>query len=283
MKKIFFILSVLFIGLLVGCASKPANNSSFEQKQIRPTVEPAQIDMDDEVWTKFSYFDMVNNLGSIPDDLSKIDSLQHPIRPAVKNKFFDIANSSEISGYDFWVLIAICKWSKNGSRNEIELYGESKQWAEEFLNDKNITDKKNFTVKIINKTNEVLPANAVIEVGRAGENKLFDLTVPANSEKYFTFPSELLEGHIPNVFLPEWNTWGMNYMGTDFCQYIINNYSLEIVYDKDLIYFEEKDDRLGYHHESYLCESWKFVPRYKSEENIIKNIPWGKPKNPNTK
>ena len=278
MKKIFVILSVLFIGLLVSCASKPAN-SSFEQKQIRPTVEPAQIDVDDEVWTKFSYFDMVNNLGSIPDDLRN-----KFIRPAVKNKFFDICNSSEISGYDFWVLIALCKWSKNGSRNEIELYGESKQWAEEFLNDKNITDKKNFTVKIINKTNEVLPANAVIEVGRAGENKLFDLTVPANSEKYFTFPSELLEGHIPNVFLPEWNTWGMNYMGTDFCQYIINNYSLEIVYDKDLIYFEEKDDdKDGVHRESYLCESWKFVPRYKNEENIIKNIPWGKPKNPNSK
>ena len=122
MKKIFVILSVLFIGLLVSCASKPAN-SSFEQKQIRPTVEPAQIDVDDEVWTKFSYFDMVNNLGSIPADLSTINNLQHPIRPAVKNKFFDISNSSEISGYDFWVLIAICKWSKDGSLNEIELYG----------------------------------------------------------------------------------------------------------------------------------------------------------------
>ena len=132
MKKIFVILSVLFVGLLVGCASKPAN-SSFEQKQIRPTVEvkPAQIDVDDEVWTKFSYFDMVNNLGSIPDDLRN-----KFIRPAVKNKFFNICNSSEISGYDFWVLIAICKWSKKDcSRSELELYGESKQWAEEFLND----------------------------------------------------------------------------------------------------------------------------------------------------
>ena len=236
MKKIFIILSVL--SLFVGCAS-----NKVEQQKMNEIISEETV-----IRSMYAQY---------------------------KEEFLELLNSSEFSKTDWEKLKSLYGHymsEKLRSGEEIEF---SRLWLEEYLKDKT-RKHDNFTGKIINNSDKSLKIGIMSKSD--GQTRWFYLEVLPHEEKYFTIPNlvkmhdtyiafknpELWYfykvGEHPNKYINDpdkkinnlWNTY------CDFVNYVFDNYSLEFIYDEDIIIKNNYE--------------WRFVPRYENEENMLKEV-----------
>jgi len=272
MKKIFILLALfLMFGLLVGCASKPAQ--TIENNDLSPLneIKVSEAEIND-FWDQ-SYFTLGYgaNTYKIDYDYSKFDYDKTLQLKLMKEEYYRIINLSEISSSD-WLRFTRINWiapsSKRDASNAMAQVDPNKEyrwdvWEADFLKDKNL-ENKNFTGKIINNSDETLEFCFLVR----SPNHYYYLTVLPHSEKYYNIPAT--ENNIDfQVSVSPLNSkakgkglvnFGKEYMDAELSKYIYNTYSLELTYNGS-------DDIKSYLWESnYYTDNWKFVKRYDVDE-----------------
>ncbi|MBR5032893.1 MAG: hypothetical protein IKX70_04435 [Treponema sp.] len=281
MNKIFIILSVLFVGLLVGCASKPAqtieNNNLSQLNEIK--VSEAEInDFWDQPYFTLGYGAKTDDNINRYDDYKFNFDIELQLK-IMKEEYYRIINLPEISSSE-WLRFTRINWKvPDKNRENTTWQGHSRAdvftaadpnkeyrwdvWEADFLKDKNL-ENKNFTGKIINNSDETLEFCFLVR----SPNHYYYLTVLPHSEKYYNIPAT--ENNIDfQVSVSPLNSkakgkglvnFGKEYMDAELSKYIYNTYSLELTYNGS-------DDIKSYLWESnYYTDNWKLVKRYDVDE-----------------
>ena len=275
MKKITFTtIAFLIAGILTGCTSTPRTSNSNNKNKIFTGVYDESISdiYEDVFWVNSLQIGCPIHINDRKVyELRKSSDPDRNIR--LQNTFNKLINSPEISGRDYFKIFGCEQFMKQLSENNpaIDFFS-----LEDFLNEKEIFGKNSITGKIINNTDEILR----IDFFLARKNQRhFYFEIPPHEEKEFKIPrfTELRESvfevmdHNMSILMwigignPE-DKIGQEEYGVDFdlsdkyTSYLFDNYSFEFTYDKDT-----KD----YWRENF--DTWKLVPRYETEENILIN------------
>lgn len=181
-----------------------------------------------------------------------------------KEEFTNLLNSSELTKSD---------WENIKSLYHYEYRADL--WLEDFLKDKTPRKHDNFTGKIINNSDKKFKIGIMSKSN--GWTRWFYLEVPPHDEKYFTIP-DLVKKHDTYIAIKHPEQWfiynagehldkyinnskeWLNDFWNTYCEYanyVFDTYSLEFIYEDNVI---NKD------------YNWKFVPRYKDENNILQEV-----------
>ena len=269
MKKIFILLALfLMFGLLVGCASKPAQ--TIENNDLSPLneIKVSEAEIND-FWDQ-PYFTLGYGAQTykIDYDYSKFDYDKTLQLKLMKEEYYRIINLSEISSSD-WLRFTRINWrapsSKRDASDAMAQVDPNKEyrwdvWEADFLKDKKI-ENKNFTGKIINNSDETLEFLFLVRK----PNHYYYLKVLPHSEKFYNIPAteDNVDYHISvmtssvqiNRHLVD---IGKEYMDFGLSRYILNTYSLELTFDGE-------DDIKNYLDNTYT-DNWKLVKRYDVNE-----------------
>lgn len=222
MKKIFFILSVLFIGLLVGCASKPT--------QVKEEIFNTCVDNNTN--QNLSKKDKIK--------LNIIDAVHQPFltKEDVENVCINLAQSYRQYDGESW-------FSDNTATNNFIIRISNSK--EEELNLRLISKFFSEYTDASNEAKEELKNyEALITEGheRSYHTRCFDITIPAKTSKEIVIPGYYNENvfHIYDmnkkaiIFLIDVG-WPSIYEGRKVSQMALNEiyrtHSLEITYDKN--------------------------------------------------
>ena len=284
MKKIFVILSVLFVSLLVSCASKPAQ--TIENNDLSPLNEIKVSEAEIADFWDQPYFTLGYG-AKTSDDINRFNyyklnfdtELQLKV---MKEEYYRIISLPEISSSD-WLRFTRINWIvPDKNRENTTWQGHSRAnvftaadlnkeyrwdvWEADFLKDKNL-ENKNFTGKIINNSDETLEFLFLVRK----PNHYYYLKVLPHSEKYYNIPatednvdyrisvmtsSVQINRHLVDI--------GKEYMDFELSKYIFNTYSLELTFDGE-------DDIKNYLDNTYT-DNWKLVKRYDVNEPAPEEI-----------
>ncbi|MBR5033425.1 MAG: hypothetical protein IKX70_07145 [Treponema sp.] len=260
MKKIILTVVVVFMaGMFVGCAST-SSTSGKASSETNVSYEK------DSAWEKKFWNQEYWKLQRSKDCyLEWPGKSNEEVCKIMKNKFYEIINSPEISNDEWFIM-----------NNYYNLGGISdkfqpKQWITDFS--KNKKQGNTFTGKVINDTDEVLHIRFTSRT-KSNPVRCFHLEIPAHEEGYFTIPDITEERELCLEVPKYWIIWYIDQGTFDRCpeyyRYVVTNYSLELTYNDNEVWTRDPNYKYG---ATYDSTKWRFVPKYENE-NLLEEVPF---------
>lgn len=263
MKKITFIaILILMAGLLIGCATTSETTSTKNKNSYNKDAA-----WEEEFWNK-DYWKMDR-----PKDcyLAWSGKTNEEVTEIMKDKFYEILNSSEITADDWFVINTILEL-RNISKGF-----QPEQWFSDFVKDKEKSKQHNSYNGIIkNDTDTILRLGLMYKTNTWAH--WYYIEIPAHEEKDFTV-SDLV--NIPDeekldftyMCIKHPKYWYLLTLGTNdidttyatYMKYLFDNYSLVFSFDENELFQTNSGG-------SYHTRNWKFVKRIESDVNTLKEV-----------